>query len=256
MNLESILKDFGLTKRQAGLYLNCLELGSASAYKIAKKASLPRSTCYEELDDLKELGLVSTFRKKKVKYYSAEDPQKFIRTRKEKIEMFEEMLPQFNALYMSQKNKPQVRFYEGREGMKTVFNEMLTDQPREILGFSAVDDLFANLATFFPGFLKKRIKKKIAMKIIMRDTPLARERQQLGQSELRQVRLIPTAYQHHGITAIWKNKIAMFSFEKEMMALLIKSPTLAQTQKVMWQVIWDSLDNKIIDNKKQTTKLA
>ena len=67
MKLEKVLENYGLTKKQALLYITCLELGSASVYKIAKKANLSRSTCYEVLEILREKKLVTIFQKKKVK---------------------------------------------------------------------------------------------------------------------------------------------------------------------------------------------
>ena len=43
---------------------------------------------------------------------------------------------------------------------------------------------------------------------------------------------------------IWQNKIAMFSFKKDMEALVIESEELSKIQKAMFDVIWDSLEYK------------
>jgi sugar-specific transcriptional regulator TrmB len=243
MKLEKVLENYGLNKKQADLYLACLELGSASVYKIAKKAGLPRSTCYEILEDLRGLGLVSVFSKKKVKYYSVESPKNIISRAKEKIEIFEKNLPGFNAIYHSAKEKPTVRYYQGVSGMKIILEEVL-DEAREIIGFNSADDLLATMGDYWPKFVKRRIDKKIPARVILRESPKARERKKLGPSELREVRIIPANYEHHSIIIIWGRKIAMFSFEKDMMALVIESEELARTQKAMFNFMWDSLEEK------------
>ena len=240
MNLNKILENYGLTKKQALLYLTCLELGSASVYKIAKKAGLPRSTSYEILESLKQMNLVSTYRQKKVIYYNAEDPREIIIQTKNKIKMLEEALPEFSALYAISKNQPSVRFYEGKEGMKTILKEML-NEAREQKSFSSID-LFTIFGNYWPEFLEKRIKRKIPAKIIYSQSPKAEERKRLGPKELREVRITPEKYTHHGCIIIWKNKIAMFSFKKDLTALVIESKELAQTQEMTFDYIWDSLE--------------
>ena len=163
MNLKKTLEDYGLSKKEASLYLNCLELGSASVYKISKKAELPRSTCYEVLNTLGNKGLVSSFRKKNIKYYSAEDPRQIINRAKEKVESLEQSLPLLNALYGTSKSKPSVRFYQGLPGMKLILEEILKDG-KAMVGFSSVDDHFAILRDYWPEFLKQRIKKRFLSK--------------------------------------------------------------------------------------------
>jgi len=66
----------------------------------------------------------------------------------------------------------------------------------------------------------------------------------LGPKQLREVKIIPATYKYHGMVFIWQNKIAMFSFKKDMEALVIESEELSKIQKAMFDVIWDSLEYK------------
>lgn len=240
MDLEKTLKNYGLSEKQAKIYLACLELGSASVQKISQKTGLARSTCYEVLESLKELSLVSTFQKKKVKYFSAEEPQKVISSAKDKVDLLEQALPQLRALYGQAKNQPTVRLYQGKIGMKLILEEVLKEA-KEILVFSSADDLFATL-DFYPDFVKWRIKQKIPAKVILRESALAKERQRLGPQELREVKIIPADYDYHGLIYIWGKKIAMFSFKKDLAALVIESEELAKVQKAMFDNLWERLE--------------
>jgi len=241
MNLEKILLQFGLDKKQAKIYLACLELGSASVYKIAQKAQMSRSTCYEVMDELNKKGMVTAFTKKKIKYYNAENPQIAIEQEKEKIKLLERAMPEFNAFYQSAKNKPNIRFYQGVEGMKLILKEMIKETD-EVLSFTSFEDLFSYLGDWWPEYLKMRIKNKIRVKVIMSDSEIARERKRLGPEQLREVRLVSPRYKHHSTYIIWSNKIAMFAYKKELISLVIESPVLSETHRAMFYMVWDNLE--------------
>jgi HTH-type transcriptional regulator, sugar sensing transcriptional regulator len=239
MELNEALTQFGLTEKEARIYLALLELGSASVQKIAQKAQIARATAYDILESLKNQQLASIFEKGATKYYSPTDPTRIRVLARQKNEIIEDVFPQLKALYGLQSEKPKVRFYEGKEGMKIILEENLKDA-QENFTFGSAEDLFATL-DFFPEFVKKRVKLKIPVKVILRESTKARERQKLGPKELREVRIIPAKYEFHAMTMIFGNKIAMFSFKKTFIALLIESEELAAMQKMMFKLIWDGL---------------
>lgn len=241
MNLERVLENYGLTEKQAKIYLACLELGSSSVQKISQKSGIARSTCYEILELLNRLGLVSKFQKKKIIYFNAEAPRQLIRLTQNKARLLEETLPQFDAVYGEARARPTVRFYEGKTGMKLILEEILADSSKEILTFGEAEALFATLDRDFPEFVKSRIKKKILARVILRDSEKARERQRLGSQELREVRIIPASYEYHGSVFIWGRKIAMFSYQPDLIAIVVESEALAKLEKAMFEVMWHSL---------------
>jgi len=243
MNLEKTLENYGLNEKEAKVYLACLELGSASVQKISRKAVVPRTTVYEILEGLQRKGFVSNFLKKKIKYFSVETPQKIIGLTREKLELLEEALPQMNALYGEAKARPTVRFYQGRDQMKIILKEVLSEA-HELLGFASTDDLFTFFGSWWDKFIEQRLKRKIPARIIVRESEKARERQRLGPEHLRVMKIIPAEYEYHGVVLIWGEKIAMFSFKKDLVALVIESKELALMQKAMYQVIWDMLGDE------------
>ncbi|HBH46244.1 MAG TPA: hypothetical protein DDX47_02665, partial [Candidatus Jacksonbacteria bacterium] len=190
MNPRSALQQFGLTDKEARVYLATLELGSASVAKIADKAGLPRPTCYDILASLIRQGIAASFRKKQIRYFSVDDPKRVITIAEERVKSLQEVLPQLEAVYGLARERPTVRFYQGKPGMKQIFEEILADRA-EVLAFSSADDLLNCLGEYWTKFVQRRIKLKIPVRTILRDTPQARERQRLGQTELRVVKLIP-----------------------------------------------------------------
>jgi sugar-specific transcriptional regulator TrmB len=239
MDLDKTLIEYGLKEKQALVYLACLQVGSGSILKIAERAGLARSTTELELKALQQKGLVSSYKKRTVHHYTADDPHKIIYSLKEKTELIQRTLPKFMAMYASSRNKPSVSFYEGRLGMKLVLDQMLAEA-RELFCFSSADDLFAILEEW-PEFVKERVKLKIPVKVILRDSEKARERKQLGVLELREVRLIGPEYDYHGMIYVWGNKIGMFSFRDDLMAVLVESKELAEVQKSLFLALWNKV---------------
>lgn len=242
MQIKKVLEQYGLKEMHATIYLACLELGSASIQKVSQKSGVARSTCEAVLQSLHEKGFVTTFKKKNIKYFSPEDPKKLISLAKEKVSLLENALPQFGALYYKGDTFPVSRLYEGEDGIRLVLQEIL-DEAKELLSFGSIDDIYESVGDYFPSFTKERIKRSIPLKVILRDTPLARERQRLGEQQLREVRLMPENNHLSSVTFIWNNKIAMCSFKDKIIALVIQSEELASIQKTMFNLIWDNLEN-------------
>lgn len=240
MKLKVILENCGLEEKEADVYLKSLELGQSSAYNLSKQLAFPRSTCYEILEKLREKGYISLFYKKGTKIYYPEDPRIIIEKSKVSFSLFEKSLPQFDALFKTADNKPSVRFLKGKEGIKIILEEILKEAS-EVLVFSS-EDYIKNLEEdYLANFLKRRLEKGIGIKSILRQSVEAEQRKLVSQKELREVRIISKDNDFHSFFAIWQNKVAMFSFQKEMIALVIDDQDLVKTQKAMFWLIWDSV---------------
>lgn len=239
MNLEKTLQNYGLNEKQAKIYLACLELGTAPVSKISQKSGILRSTSYEILKSLQEMGLISTFLKKKVKYFTAENPQKAIDIAKQKAKLLETAIPQLRALYGNAKTRPTVRFYQGEKQMKMIMEEVLKEA-KELLSFGSASDLLSIMGDYWPKFVERRAKKKIPAKVILWESETAYERKKTGPAVLREVRIVPAKYKNHGLMFTWANKVAMFSFQKDLTALVIESEELANVQKTMFYYMWNT----------------
>ena len=242
MLLDEVLKQFGLTEKEAKIYLALLELGVASVQKIAHKAQIARPTAYDILESLKNQNLVSVFEKGQKKQYSPTDPNIILDKTRQKSKNLEEIFPQLKALYNLPMEKPKVRFYEGVEGVRVILDEVLKEG-RELCSIGSAEDIFGNLE-FFPAFVKKRMALGIHTKVILRDSKKARERQKLGPKELREVKIIPADYQFHALMMIFSNKVAMISLTKNYVALLIESQELAAMQKELFRLLWENVSKK------------
>lgn len=236
--LTKILEDTGLKERHAKIYLALLSLGSASIQKISLKSGFARSTCEAVLTSLQQNGFAASFRKKNIKYFSAEDPNNIIRMAEHKTDLLKQALPKFLNLYRAHDNLPAVRFYEGKTGMRTIMQEIL-NEAKEMICFGSADDLYKTLLTHIEDFIQERIKRKIPLRLILQDSPFAHKRKSLETKLLMQVKIVPNSLNCTSVMWIWNNKIAMFSLQKDIVALVIQSEELAKMHKAMFEIMWE-----------------
>jgi sugar-specific transcriptional regulator TrmB len=114
-NLLITLQNYGLSEKEARIYLTTLELGTSIASTIARRAELNRATTYTLLEDLKRDGIVNETTKEGVKYYSVISPDILLKQLEQKYESFKEKVPELLAMAEKFGNRIKVQFFEGVE---------------------------------------------------------------------------------------------------------------------------------------------
>src|SRR3989344_6740207 len=118
------LTSLGLSDNEAKVYMAMLE--------ISAKAGVNRPTTYVQIESLKKMGLVSSQVKGKKQLFIAESPDQLefviereIKTIEDKKAELARMMPELSGLFNVSGDKPQVRFFEGKEGLIKMQDEML-----------------------------------------------------------------------------------------------------------------------------------
>lgn len=83
--IEAELIAFGLSPKEAKIYISTLELGESPASEIANHAGEQRLSTYSVLERLCKKGFVSQYQKKRVKFFGALSPESFFRHCDEQI---------------------------------------------------------------------------------------------------------------------------------------------------------------------------
>ena len=171
------IEDLGLSKKEARVYVANLMLGPATVQKIADHADIKRVTTYVILESLAGLGLVSHSNQGKKTYFTAEDPISLRRLLQKKEQQvaeqktsFEGILPELQKLKNLPAESPNVRFYEGAEGIKSIFSSFYASHADEVdmvYGMSNLDQLHA----FYPEMAQRlsnpeRVNYKIPSRFI------------------------------------------------------------------------------------------
>ena len=232
-----------------------LRVLSAVPPSADKSAGIKRTTCYDILLDLIKKGLISETVKGKKRLYIGEDPEKIQKDFRKKESLLAEILPQLKSIHNTGGQKPKIRFYEGKEGLKEVYADTLK-YSGEILGFASEHVISVLGKDWTEEYLKNRVKKGIHARAIMPQTEVIekgyflRDREQLRSSKLVNPKRYPFSIE---INIYGHSKIALMS-SKEETAVIIESTEIYNTMKLIFELLWDNLPEIKIEDYK--TRIA
>lgn len=250
MEIQVILKNFGLSEKEIAVYLALVELGPSSVRDIAAKSKVNRGTTYDILKSLIALGVVSYYNKESKQYFIAEEPEKLLSAIDQKKEDLDEVrssiaenLPLIKTLFEKQGGKPVVKFYEGSKGVRQIFEDVLeavssTADKSYYLYSSATAEHRKNVYGAMPDFSKRRIAKKINVKIIS----LGEGGQLAGLDERKQM---PVGSKDLKATheIIYAGKVAHISIDTngEPVGVVIQNQEIYNMQKMIFEFNWKNL---------------
>src|SRR3989344_446016 len=251
MDLITSLKNWGLDDREAAIYLASLQLGPAVVQRVAQKAGVKRTTTYLVAKDLKEKGLMSEFRNRQGIHLVAEAPEALINSLQARERRVRDILPELRAITNKQSTKPNITFYEGREGIREVCEDTLGTPNSEMLFISSLADIYKIVSPSYDKeyYIPERLKKNIKCRMLVfrdRETEaMAREDKQKN----RETRFLPATFDFNATQFIYGNKIAYVSSEKELVGVIIESEDIAKLERQKYEMIWGLINSKKIETK-------
>lgn len=244
-HLLQILEQGGLEDKQARVYLAALELGAATVTQIARKSRVERVNTYYVLDQLIQKGLVSISQRKNGSVYMAASPKSFVKKAELNLDQLTSALPQFLAIENSNSHRPVISFYEGKEGMAQALDDMIQTMEkvpiaqREICEYLSVESAAKSIYDLQLDFMRRRIQKKIRLRWILPNTPMAQSYVETAKESYREVRLVPpNRFPLHTEMNIYGNKINMLAEKGAEGGVIIEHPELAQTQREIFELAW------------------
>ena len=250
--LQKSLLSLNFTEKEANVYLALLELGQGSVSEIARKADINRTYGYNILSALAAKGLINISGKEPKQEYAAESPDKIrnmlnaeIGKNKEFLKQAEDIIPNLKSIH-NVKGRPQVRFYEGKEGLKQIYEDTLTSH-ETILAYASVEDVHQTLPDYFPNYYFRRADKNIKIRAIFPDSPEAEELVKSNKIQKRETALVPPdKYSFSPEINIYDNKVMIASW-REQLGITIESNEIADAMKKIFELAW--AEAKRLENK-------
>lgn len=248
----SQLRKLGFSEKEAKVYLAALELGAETAQEISRKAGVNRATTYVILQILIKRGLASTFEKGKKTFFAAESPDQIDHLlRKQSEEIFEQrrdlerIIPELRALNNLAENKPKVRFFEGRDGILSMYEEVYRKASREsqFYEFLSLDKALAVFPDYPSTSMLQRLKRNIAWQVIYtsRDGPQAYFDDPKIKSFAKHLKPEKYPFETSILIAPELNWVVISSFSRGLSGVIIENPELAKTMESMFHFMWDTL---------------
>src|SRR3989338_1649500 len=182
--IAKVLKEIGLSDKEAVVFLVLLERGPTLVSSVAQIAKLNRTTTYGIIKELVQRGLVSSVQKQGATRYQSIAPELlpgYIERRREELaenkKNIEKELPQIELLRNKRSILPKIQFHEGAEGVMAVYDDHLaTDEPYEMLGFADLDQIVKFLPqNYLTKYMREKEKRGIKVRGIFADSELARK---------------------------------------------------------------------------------
>ena len=263
---KKVLTEYGFEKIEAEVYSSLVKNGDTPIAKLMGDTELSRASIYDALEELEEKNLINHRKEGRRAFYSPKHPDKlyeFIENKKRETEMLnsqmETVIGQFKGAFNLAKNKPGVRFFEGKEGLKKALEDTLTTQEtiRAIVNIEALNK-YANKQN--ARYLEKRINqgvKKKTLKLKESEEYIQNRKDYYPKidtekyKKLTKTKVLPKDTNPFRTTVqIYDNKVAYLNIRKEnIISIIIEDKDIYKLNKNIFDLLWNLEDYKNLPKK-------
>jgi DNA-binding transcriptional ArsR family regulator len=251
-----LLQGFDLSEKEALVYLGALKLGNALVKDIARQAGLNRTTTYNLLLGLRKMGLVASYQKDKLTYFSVSAPSALrtladqrINRQEELKTKLNELLPLLNGLFQSRSRSSTVKIYEGIDSLPEIYQSVYRSAryPTEGLEFTN----WGNKYKLFPQRARDEtvqllMRNNIQVRSLLIEDELTRGwlAKDAGRSQNKIIRLLPNpGWDFFCNLELCENRFAIVTYKNnnDAQGVVIESTELASMIRFMFDSLWEGL---------------
>jgi sugar-specific transcriptional regulator TrmB len=252
VQLKQLLLKLNLNEKETVLFLTLVKLGKAGVSAIARESSITRTHIYDIVQNLVEKGLVSEVEERGIKTYEAVGHAgllAFVSREQKQLQNIEkkiaEAASEFNALQVGTQQKTKVRFFDGVEGIKSIYQEVERDveastEKKEVLTIFSPQ----NLESIIPNFSYFAFANTVVRDIVCEDKLLDVYKKQIVKSAFEvQYKIWP---KEQGIfptdSIVWKNKIAYTDLVGYPSGIIIENEAMTKSFIMWFNMLWKNLE--------------
>lgn len=239
MDLEQAMDQLGIRGKLYSAYVAALELGEATVNQVATRAGLGRTTAYNIIERLQEEGLVNLVDRDDKRFVVPEDPHVLLQRLEAKQRTLIELMPQLRSLYNSSRTKPEIRFYEGEDAVRTVLWDTLTAQSKMLRGVLSTSQLLESVGEQqMEEYIQQRIALGIHLQVLRSASQDINTLWPDSDNQLRELRYAPENITLGMTTYVYDDKVVMLSSKREDYGLIIRSKDFADLYAAMFDGLW------------------
>ncbi len=235
------LRKLGMSDGEIKVYSALLDKGTASVNDLHEKLGIDRRNIYDILNKLIERGLVSYVDDNKRKRFSALNPKRIVNYIEEKESdlknvktEIQKIVPELVKRFESQKSDVSAAVYRGKEGIKAVFEDMLSHCENFFIGSGGY--VAIKLPYFWQDYNGRRIKKGVKWYNLCRGE-LRGKIKTTGKYLYN--RYMPLEFSANpSVIFIYGDKVANVLWDRDFFAFVIESKEIASNYKRYHEFIW------------------
>ncbi len=215
--LQQALIEWGMSEKEAAIYLAVFVLWSWQASAIGRKAEIKRATAYSILQDFVVRWIAHKTSSGKETIYSVIPPESLLAQKKvffsELEKHFESLLPDFASLKDPFQRTPKVVYYEWTAWLKQFYETLLHSKTgmRSFLWPSTAEPLLAKRLN--DDFMPRRMALEIHAQVLMCDSVGNAQRYGWHEDNIIKTDYTETKVIRHQWFALW-NEIDLYDNDK------------------------------------------
>jgi len=243
MILDKSLQQLGISEKQARIYLAALELGKATALSIARKSELKRPTVYVTLEELIYKGFIKRVPKGTTTYYIAEDPSFLMNLIDNQKKQLTNIMPVLKAMHHASPQKPQIKYFEGKEGVREAYGTFLNAK-KYILFYGSIKHLMKHFPESIPSTDQIKQMKIDVTEIVSSDEEDITYAKKIiaAKNSRHKVRKLKKGTSLILDSIIFDDNILIVSLKGIFFGVLIQSKDIAQSYKILYELAWQSAE--------------
>lgn len=245
---NNILKEIGLTEYESHIYEILLKSGEISMAHLIKESKLKHSTVYSVIDSLVKKRLVAQKDIKKKLHVRIESPAKLLEIAKSQsvaansaFLSMQSVLPSFLSFYINSTAKPAVRAFEGMNGVKQVYQDILNEE-KFVYSVQKIGAVNKELLNWIDKvYTKSRVSKKIHTNVIVGAGTYSKEYKKKDIKELRTTTIVSQkSFPFENEIHIYGDKVAFIynADEFPLLGIIIEHSSISGTLKSLFGLAW------------------
>ncbi len=253
-DITHLLNRLGLKENEAKVYLTCLHFKDGLyVHEIVKKIGFKRSSIDLILKRLVKKEYINKIKIGQRYKYMAEKPETILFMHENTLDDFKAIMPMLAKLG-SNKTETEIRFFEGRDGIQKIYNDILLelkllnpDAPeRELISFSHG----INVLNIFPDIQKKFIDKRIKMGVWYKAIiPKGQTMAPVYTTNKKAFRLIKAvdekSFPFKDVFEIYGHSVMIYSPKKPYGGVVIRNKNIAASMRAIFYLMWDLLPEEL-----------
>jgi sugar-specific transcriptional regulator TrmB len=243
--LPVALRAIGLSQKEASIYLAALRLGESSLSQINKEARLKWTITHNLTQGLVLRGFLSEVTKGKRKAYAAVHPRRILQVAELNRNQVEELMPELVALHYGQSKKPRAQLYEGMEGVRRAYQEILEGvrEKKEVLWMSDIESVERDFSKVLSEYVRTihALNRPAARELIQKNISGEKYVASLLEKKIisTEARFLPAGVMvTNADQALIGNRLYQFVLGETVFVSILESETIAATQRNIFEYLW------------------
>ncbi|MDO8553834.1 MAG: helix-turn-helix domain-containing protein [Candidatus Micrarchaeota archaeon] len=241
-------KKIGFSEGEGKVYEAILRSETPTVQIIHEYTGIERRNVYDIINKLISKGLVSYNLENKKKVYRITHPNKILAYLNEEEEHIEDAkkevekeLPQLLNIYQSNKEEIHVEIYRGKEGIKTIYEDMLNYKDNYFIG--ANWGVKKYLGNFWDKWNERRVGRKVTWHDILIPQPLDSSSTPSKKEKLKyyEYKILPQEFNSPHFIVVFGNKVANCIWGEQPFAFVLENRETAKNYMDYFNFLWKQL---------------